>query len=324
MIRLIGQTNINFMGARKVAFIISALALLAGVVSLIAHGGPHYSIDFAGGRLIELAFVQETVPASDVRDALASIGLSDVEVQNVDSGGATGANPGVILRFKEEALTTDETGGSPTAQIITALKERVSGLEVDVRREESVGPKIGSELRGDAIKAIAFALGAILIYISIRYELIFAIGAVVALFHDLMVTLGLFSLLNLELSLPIVAALLTIAGYSINDTIVLFDRIRERRKAEQRKSFEDVINGSINQMLSRTIVTSVTTLFAALSLYLFGGAVIHDFAFAIVVGVVIGTYSSIFIASALVLTIQLERDRRSHTRRKSTKTAVAR
>lgn len=323
MFRLIGQTQFDFMKPRKVAMSISGVLILAGLVSLIAHGGPHYSIDFAGGRLVELAFLNQSVSAREVRDTLSDAGLPDVEVQIVEAGGATGEHPGVILRFKDDALDEEAAGGSPTSRIISALEASSPGLEIDVRREESVGPKVGSELRGDALKAIAFALGAILIYISIRYELIFALGAVAALFHDLAVTVGLFSILNLEISLPIVAALLTIAGYSINDTIVLFDRIRERRKAEQRKPFEEVINSSINQMLSRTIVTSLTTLFSVAALYFFGGAVIHDFAFAILFGVIIGTYSSVFVATALVLTIQERRDRRGPSRRKSTKTAVA-
>ncbi len=300
MLKIIGDTKIDFMGMRKPAFFLSLALLVAGLVSLAAHGGPRYSIDFEGGRLIEFAFSGGDISAREVRDALGTIGIQTAEVQHYEPGANTGAHPGVLLRIKESEDTTTE---SPTPAIIAALSEAHPGLTFDIRREESVGPKIGSELRGRAVQAILYALGAILLYVGIRYEFTFALAAVVALFHDVLITVGIFSLLDIEISLPIVAALLTIAGYSINDTIVVFDRIRERRKTEQRRPLRDIMNRSVNQMLSRTIITSVTTLVTALSLFIFGGSVIHDFSFAIVVGVIIGTYSSVFVASTLVFTM---------------------
>lgn len=310
MFRIIRETNIDFMGARKVALIISLALIVAGLVSLLAHGGPRYSVDFSGGRLVDLGFGSSDVVAADVRASLARIGLPDVEVQHYGADNLSEEGNGVILRFKDDQTlaTTSGDAASPSAAIIEALEADNPGLSVDLRREESVGPKIGSELRGRAVQAILYALALILVYVGIRFEFIFALGAVVALFHDVFITLGLFSILNIEVSLPVVAALLTIAGYSINDTIVVFDRIRERRKGDQRRRIKEVINKSINQMLARTIIMSVTTLFSALALYLFGGAVIHDFALAIVIGVVIGTYSSIFVATALVYEILSARE----------------
>ncbi len=304
MFKIIGETHIDFMAARKAAFVLTLILIVAGIASLILHGGPRYSIDFAGGRLVELAFSQP-VEAEDVRSALSDVGISDVEVQHFEAGAGSGSGDlGVILRFKEDVLASaGGEDGSPTGRIIRALKAQESGLEIDVRREESVGPKIGSELRSRAIKAIIIALAAILIYVGIRYEFVFALGAVAALFHDVFITLGIFSILNIEISLPIVAAFLTIAGYSINDTIVVFDRIRERRRSHMRSSLREIMNISINQVLSRTIVTSVTTIFVVLALFLFGGPVIHDFATAMLIGVAIGTYSSIFVATSLAYTI---------------------
>jgi preprotein translocase subunit SecF len=323
MLKIIGETKIDFISRRRVGYIISAVLLLAGFISLIAHGGPRYSIDFSGGRLIEFGFPADDLSSGEVREALASIGLTDVEVQHYDAGGNTGGTSGVTLRIKEESLSdhTDQAA-SPTVAIIAALESAHPGVSLDLRREESVGPKIGGELRGRAVQALLFAMGAILIYVGFRYELTFALGAVAALFHDVLVVLGLFSILNLEISLPIVAAFLTIAGYSINDTIVLFDRIRERRKLEQRRTLIDVVNRSINQVLSRTLVTSLTTLFTAVSLWLFGGPVIHDFALAIVLGVIIGTYSSIFVATAIAYELLERSAKRGRAPRKSSSTAV--
>lgn len=325
MLKIIGDTKIDFMARRRIGYIFSGILLLVGLISLIAHGGPRYSIDFAGGRLIEYGFPADDLSAGDVRAALSSIGFDDVEVVHFDAGGNTGEMSGVTLRIKEERL--DETGSpdaaSPSPAIIAAIQAAHPGVSLELRREESVGPKIGSELRGRAIQAILYALGAILIYVGFRYELTFALGAVAALFHDVLAVLGLFSLLNIEVSLPIVAALLTIAGYSINDTIVLFDRVRERRKLEQRRTLIDVVNRSINQVLSRTVVTSVTTLFTAGSLWLFGGPVIHDFALAIVLGVIIGTYSSIFVATSIAYELLERRAKRGRAPRKTSATATA-
>ena len=302
MFQIIGETHIDFMKSRVLAVCISGAVILAGIISLAAHGGPRYSIDFAGGRLVDLAFVNQPVPASDVRASLARIGLGDAEVQQYEAG-AAGEHSGVVVRFKEETTiegrSVDEV--SPTPAIIRALEEDHPGLEVDLRREESVGPKVGAELRNRAIQSITYALILILVYVGFRFELVYGLGGVVALFHDVFVVVGVFSLLNREISLTVVAALLTIAGFSINDTVVIFDRIRELRKTEQRRRIRDVMNLAINQTLSRTFITSFTVLMTALSLFFFGGPVIRDFALAMLIGLVSGTYSTIYVATAIAL-----------------------
>jgi preprotein translocase SecF subunit len=314
MFEVIRETHVDFMRVHKIAYVISGGLILAGIVSLIAHGGPRYSIDFAGGRLVELAF-DRTVSAADVRSAVSEVGISGAEVQHFQAQ-AGGERAGVILRFKSEAIAggAGQDSESPTGRIIEALERREPGLGVEVRREESVGPKVGGELRGRAVKAIAIALAAILIYVAIRYEFIFAFGAVIALLHDVFVTFGLFSIMNLEISLQIVAALLTIAGFSVNDTIVIFDRIREQRRIHQRMGLREIINLATNQTLSRTLITSGTVFLAVLALFLFGGPVIRDFSIAMLIGVVTGSYSTIFIASALALTIVTAREKVKKTR----------
>jgi len=317
MMKLIRETHIDFLAVRKLAFALSLAVILAGAVSMIARGGLRYSIDFEGGRLIDIAFTNQDVSASTVRSVLDELGLGEVEVQNYQAG-AQGSHPGVLLRMKlGEAGGGDE---SPAEPIIAKLEERVPGLQAELRQEDSVGPKVGDELRGKAVQALLYALGGILIYVGVRYEFIWSFGAVSALFHDVIVTVAFFSILNKEISLSIVAALLTIAGFSINDTIVIFDRIRERRKMDSRRSLYDLINESLNQTLSRTIITSFTVLLTTLALFFFGGPVLHDFAFAMIVGIFAGTYSTIYVASALAYEIH---DRRGARRRKKAAAAVA-
>jgi len=289
MWQLLSGTNYNFMKSRRLAYVISGVLIVGSLVSLVLHGGPRLSIDFAGGVLLQVKF-DRVVSAETIRSAVERAGLEGSEIQAVGDGGE------VLIRAKRTGDTKELF-----LSVEKALQKEIPGLQVDLRRLETVGPKIGKELRGKAVWAVLWSLIGILIYVSWRYEFRFAVGAVVALFHDTFITLGVFSVLNKEISLPIVAALLTIAGYSINDTIVVFDRIREQRRILRRQKMYDIINISVNQTLSRTVITALTTLFAVLALFLFGGEVIHDFAFAMLIGIVIGTYSSIFVASALVL-----------------------
>ncbi len=299
--RFFGETKIDFINKRRIAFIISALFILTGIVSLIINGGPKYSIDFTGGVSLELDLSPvtenaEIIDIQEIRDVLAQNDIDGTEIQEIkDSEGRT------LILIKTKAV--GDAKDKVSTQIVNIIKKNFPdniNPETLIRLQEEVGPKIGEELKGKAILAIFWALLGIIIYIWWRFEFAFGVAAVIALFHDVMITVGIFSITGKEISLPIVAALLTIVGYSLNDTIVVFDRIREDLKIYRKESYGGVINHSINETLSRTIITSLTTFVVVLSLYMFGGSVIHDFAFAILIGVVVGTYSSIFVASPLM------------------------
>jgi len=291
-------THFNFLGHRRGAFIISAVLIVAGVASLLIQGGPELGIDFQGGTLVQVRF-ESPISADRIRDTLAGIGYADAEIQHF------GGNREAIIRVREEATGEDLAG-----RIIKALNDENPGNNAEMRREELVGPKVGRELRTKATMAIVYALIGILIYISIRFEFKFAVGAVAALVHDVVITLGMFSLTGREISLPVIAAFLTIVGYSLNDTIVVYDRIRENKRKLYGKSFVDIVNISLNESLSRTLVTSLTTLLVVVCLFFFGGEVIKDFAFALMVGVIVGTYSSLYVASPLVVEWQIYGERR--------------
>ena len=284
------NTNINFMGGMRVAFTLSMILIVLSIGSLIAHGGPHLSIDFTGGAELQVK-IDPAPEISQLRASLERQGLSGVQVQDF---GAADEFLIVLPRTEEDVLDAAQV-------LLDAVEEGLPGSTVEVRREESVGPKIGGELKTAAQSSVLAALLLIVLYISVRFVFRYGIAAIIALVHDVTLTLGIFSLLNLEISLSIIAAFLTIIGYSLNDTIVVFDRIRENMKLRRKESYRQVINRSINECLSRTVLTSLTTLMVALSLYLFGGPVIHDFAFALVIGVLVGTYSSIFIASPILV-----------------------
>jgi preprotein translocase subunit SecF len=297
-------TKINFLGHRRGAFILSGALILIGLVSLLVQGGPKLGIDFEGGILLQVQF-EKPIAAESIRETLADIGLGDSEIQHFGNG--------------REAIIRTRGGGEEdlTGAILNALNEANPGNQADVRRQELVGPKVGGELRNKATLAILYALLGILIYISIRFEFKFAAGAVVALVHDVLITLGMFSLTGRELTLPVIAGFLTVVGYSLNDTIVIYDRIREDRRKLYGKSFVEIVNTSLNESLSRTVVTSLTTLLVVLCLFFFGGAVIKDFAFALMVGVVVGTYSSLYVASPLVVEWEIHseaRRRRKHSK----------
>ncbi|MBC8415066.1 MAG: protein translocase subunit SecF [Candidatus Cloacimonetes bacterium] len=300
--RFFGETKIDFIEKRRIAFIISALFILAGIVSLMVNGGPKYSIDFTGGVSLELELSPVTenakkIDIQEIRDILAQNDIEGTEIQEIkDSSGRT------LILIKTKAVgDTKEKVSTQIVNIITKNFPDNVNPETMIRLQEEVGPKIGEELKGKAILAIFWALLGIIIYIWWRFEFAFGVAAVIALFHDVIITVGIFSITGKEISLPIVAALLTIVGYSLNDTIVVFDRIREDLKIYRKESYGGVINHSINETLSRTIITSLTTFVVVLSLYIFGGTVIHDFAFAILIGVAVGTYSSIFVASPLMV-----------------------
>jgi preprotein translocase subunit SecF len=285
------ETHIDFLGNRKYAIATSALLILIGIISLIIKGGPAYGIDFLGGTEIQVHFPR-AVPTSEVRAAMAKLGFGKAEIKQF------GSPNDLLIRVQQQ-----EAGTNVSDEIMPALQKAFPDNTPENAGVQSVGPKIGKELRDAAIWAIVISLGLLLIYISFRFEFVFAVGAIVALIHDVMITLGFFSLLNLEVSLAVIAAFLTLVGYSLNDTIVVYDRIRENLKIHRREGrpIEELINMSVNQTLSRTILTSSTTFIVVVALYILGGEVLHNFAFCMLVGIVVGTYSSIFIAAPIVV-----------------------
>lgn len=299
MLQLLHGTNIPFMKHRRWAYLVSGSFVLATVIWLIVNGGPKYGVDFTGGTLLQIRTSQE-LPADDVRAAVDEAGFRGAELQQM-----TGENrQEYMIRLR----TTTE--GDPFAPIMQQLKARHPNLTVELRRTETVGPKVGNELRQKALWAILGSLGGILVYVGIRYEFKFALGAVVALFHDVFVTLGILCFAGREVSLTVIAALLTIAGFSINDTIVVFDRIRERAKALRKEKHSRVMDIAVNETLSRTIITALTVFLTAMALLIWGGEVLRDFSLAMVVGVFFGTFSSVFVAGALALDIWIWLDRR--------------
>lgn len=300
--RIIKDTNIQFMSQYKLGAFLSGTVIILGIVSLILAGGPLLSIDFKGGTLLAVHF-KEPVDINEFRSVMRNV---NIDGESFDFSKAEiklfGSPQDISVRIPH----MDEEPENFAQKIITHLRnsfsEQVSEFDSDfILSIEKVGPKIGAELSNKAILAIVSALALILFYISIRFEFNFALGAIAALAHDVFVTLGIFSIMGYEISLPIIAAFLTIVGYSLNDTIVIFDRIRENIKSMKRLTYTEVIDKSINASLSRTIVTSVTTFIVVLILWLFGGEVINLFAFAMMIGVIVGTYSSVFIACPLVL-----------------------
>jgi len=280
--------NINFVGAMKWCVIFSLVLTMLCVVSFLWKGFT-YGIDFAGGTLVQIKFKQET-SADGIRKVMTGIGITDAIIQPF------GVNE-VVVRTAES--TSDVKGLA--GRIAEALNAAYGKGNLEVQRVEVVGPKVGKDLTKKAILAVVFSWVGMLIYIAFRFELRFAVGGIVGVIHDVIVVLGIFSLTGKEFTLTIVAALLTIIGYSIHDTIVVFDRVRENIPKNAKKDLPTVMNESINQTLSRTILTSFTVVLVVAVLYIFGGAVINDFAFALLVGVIFGTYSSVFIASPVVL-----------------------
>jgi SecD/SecF fusion protein len=283
MLHLIKQTNIDFIGKRKIAYLVSVVVVVIGLIVFAARGEKNFGIDFTGGTVQQFKFT-DPVSIEDIRSSLGTVGLRDAAVQRF------GGNREVIIR------TFADTSEAVTEE----FRSDFAGNPFKVTRVEKVGPAIGKDLREKAILALFYAMIGICIYISLRFQFKFAIVAIIALFHDVLISVAALTLTNREISIPVIAALLTVVGYSINDTIVIFDRIREDLKIMRKSGFKDILNLSINQTLSRTILTSMTTLFVVLSLFLFGGEVIRDFSFVLLVGVIVGTYSSIFVASSVL------------------------
>jgi preprotein translocase subunit SecF len=283
------DTHFDFVRMMKPNLIMSLAVIIIGIASLIWHGGPNYGIDFAGGTLIQIKFQNET-HTDKIRAAFKSLGFEDSIIQ--DYGPKE-----VIVRTAESG--TDAKG--LTSRVEEGLSAAFGKGAYEVRRIEIVGPKVGKDLTRKAILAIIFSWIGILIYVGVRFEFRYALGGIIALIHDVLVAITFLSLFNKEFDLNIVAALLTIIGYSINDTIVIFDRIRENVRKNIRQSLVEVINASVNQTLSRTILTVLTVLIVLIVLFIFGGPVIHDLTFTLLVGTITGCYSSIFIASPIVL-----------------------
>ena len=282
--RFLNKTNIDFISKQKIAGFLSITLIVAGIASLIIKGGPLLSIDFTGGTVAQVKF-EIPVELGQLRETLSDYGFEGAEIVEFGS--------------PDEVLIKTQFSGSSSEiseQLTLAL-----GKTFTLRRVESVGPKIGKELQNDALKAIGLALILILIYITFRFDRYYALGSVMALIHDVLITLGVFSLLDYEINLSIIAAFLTIVGYSLNDTIVVFDRIRENIPKLMKKTLNDVVNISLNETLNRTVITSLTTMMVVVILFLWGGKVINLFAFALIIGVFVGTYSSLFVASPVMV-----------------------
>ncbi len=287
MFRFFKKPDFKFIEARKVAFIFSGVVILAGMISLAVHRGPNYGVDFTGGSLFEVEFKEGTTSSEEMRVALTNIGFEKSTIQK--------------YRGTEIFLVkVKETEGISLENIKEQLREQFKGREIDFPREELVGPAVSKGLQSRAFWVLLVGVIGILVYVSIRFTYRFGIAAIVALIHDLIITIGVLSLFNIEFDIPIIAGLLTILGYSINDSIVISDRIRENLRLMRGKPYDEIINTSINETLSRTIITSLTTLFVLISLYILGGRILHGFSFTLLIGVIIGTYSSIFIVAPIV------------------------
>ncbi len=300
--RLIKETDIKFISQSHFGYFLSGAIILAGLISLFLQGGPRLSIDFKGGSLVAVQFTEEM----DVNDVRQAMGTVSIEGQIHDYSRAEIKQFGSVRDISVRLPIQENQPENFPQLIVNHLYESFPDAIPDDQNDfilsiEKVGPKIGSELSGKAIMAIMSALLLILIYISIRFEFKFAVGAIAALSHDVIITLGIFSIMDYEISLPIIAAFLTIVGYSLNDTIVILDRVRENVKSMKRTSYSDMVDRSINDSLSRTIITSITTFMVVFILYAFGGEVIHYFAFAMLIGVIVGTYSSIYVACPIVV-----------------------
>jgi preprotein translocase subunit SecF len=282
---------IDFVNKRKYAMVFSALLLIVSVVSL-GFQGLKLGIDFTGGTLIEAGY-QQTADLEDIRTKLASADFTGTNVQYF------GSDTEVLIQLEPQSISSAKLSSS----IIQML-----GDDIDVRRVEFVGPKVGEELTNDGGLALLYALIGILIYVAFRFEYRFALGSIAALIHDVIITLGVFSILQIEFNLTVLAAILAVIGYSLNDTIVVFDRIRENFLSTRHIEPVPIVNDALNQTLARTLMTSLTTLIVLLALFYLGGEVIHNFAGALIIGVVIGTYSSIFVASSMILALGISKE----------------
>lgn len=292
---LLGKTKFDFMSMRKQAMILSIVLIIISIGSL-ATRGLNFGLDFTGGTAVVVDF-DKIVPLDEIREALKSNEFVDASVQNF------GAAKSVQIRFQSES--DDES-----SKLRDQLQKIIQPLDpsADVGKGDYIGSQVGAELVEQGSLAILYAIIGILLYVTMRFEWRFSVGSVVALVHDVTITTGVFSIIQMEFDLTILAALLAVIGYSLNDTIVVFDRVRENFRAMRKKTSEQVFNHSINQTLSRTIITSLTTLLVLLALFFIGGAMIHGFAFALIIGIIVGTYSSIFVASTATLSLGVSRE----------------
>jgi preprotein translocase subunit SecF len=285
---LIGKTKIDFIGMRKISFIISGIIALIGIIGIIqiGRGAANMGIDFSGGTAMQLKFTQ-AVTTQQAREALAREGLKEVDLQEIKDGNK------LLIKMRKST-------GKESDHVQEILKKEFAANPFTVESSTEIGPSIGEKLKKDTLIAVAISMLGIILYIAWRFDFKFGVAAVVATMHDVLAIIAVFFVMNKEVNLLLITAVLTIAGYSLTDTVVVFDRIRENMHKSLKDPLTLVFNRSINEVLSRTIITSFTTFMAACSLFAFGGEVIHDFAFALVVGVLVGTYSSIFVASPIV------------------------
>jgi len=285
------DTRFNFVGKRKFTVWVSAIAILLSIGSIVYHGGLRYGVDFAGGILLQVKF-SKTLEISDVRSAMEAMGSKDANVQKF------GGENEFLIRIEKSSEDLE----AMSRKIQASLQEQFKDKALEIRRAEVVGPKVGKDLKEKAIWATALSFLAILVYVAFRFrQFSYGLGGIVALIHDIIITFGAISILDLEFSLPLLAVILTIIGFSINDTIVIFDRVRENIKKMRKENLETIFNVSVNETLGRTILTSGTVMMVILILFFFGGPVIHDFTSALIIGLVSGTYSTVYIASPVVL-----------------------
>jgi preprotein translocase subunit SecF len=292
MMEIVGKTNIDFMGKRNVAYVVSGILVSLGVLAVIwiLIGSANLGIDFAGGTAVQLKFDQP-LSIEDARKALVTHGLGEAELQEFSQ------DQKLLIRVKTETTIEEEI----SKQIIQAFQEEFPNHGFVVDSSTSIGPTIGKKLQEDALIAIVLSLVGIILYIAVRFEFRFGVAAAIATFHDVLVVLGIYFLMNKEITLLVVTGLLTLAGYSLTDTVVVFDRIRENLRKRRRETVPEIINNGINQVLSRTLITTLTVLLVLVPLTIWGGEVLHDFSLALLLGVIVGTYSSIFVASPLLL-----------------------
>ena len=287
MLQILHKTNINFMGWKNVSFAVSAVMISLGLLALvqISRGKANMGIDFVGGTTVQLSF-KDRLPIDEARTALDKAGYQGFTLQDFSEGNK------ILIRLREHEGVAEK--------VVETFKQNFPSMPFEVEATTEIGPTIGADLQKDALLAIIFSVIAIIIYIAIRFEFKFGVAAAIATMHDVFAVLAVFWLLNKEINLLIVTALLTLAGYSLTDTVVVFDRIRENLKKAKREPLPQLINASINEVLSRTIITSLTVVLVLVPLVIFGGEVLHDFSLSLLLGVIVGTYSSVFVASPIL------------------------
>ncbi len=302
MIEFLGKTNIDFIGKRKYSFVISSLISIIGIIAIVqmSRGAANLGIDFTGGTTVQLKF-DRPVPLADARKALHASGITDLELQEIKDG-----NKLLVKLGKQDHLAV----GQAATVIPAAFTKAMPNLQVTVDSTTEIGPAIGDKLRKDTIIAVALSMLGIILYIAWRFDFKFGIGAVVATLHDVLAMFAAYYVTGREFNLLFITAVLTIAGYSLTDTVVVFDRIRENLHKDLKGALHTIFNRSINEVLSRSIITSLTTFLSASALFFFGGEVIHDFSFALLIGIIVGAYSSVFVASPIVILLEQRAQRK--------------